>query len=409
MIAWLFKDGEALPTGPNARRMRMAMLASALASRGDDVHCFASTFIHVGKRLHSTSDVVLPVDPGYKLHLLHAGSFSRNLSFKRYLFHRRYAYRVRSYCGALPRPDIILCAFPLIDVAAWAVEYGRRHGIPVIVDVRDLWPDVILGIFPDPVRPLARVALDRDFRLTRNAFRNATAVTSISHGVLRWALAKVPRHTGDRDRVFPIGYPVRKAAAEPDPAVEQWLAPLRDRRIFAYVGTLAKSSNINVMLDAARVLAAQDPTVHFVIAGDGPDRDRIQAVAATLPNVTAPGWLTQPAVRQVEAAAFAGVLPLNTLPDAMPNKFFEYISAGLPVLSSATGELNDLISHERVGMPFSATNPQSLVDAIRRLCADPDLTAGMASRAAALFEARFREDLVYGAFADYLHDVARAS
>lgn len=410
MRVWLFKDGEPPPVGPDPRRMRMAMLASALASLGDEVHWMASTFVHVGKRLFSPTDVVLSAEPGCHLHLLHAGAFTDNLSLGRYLFHRRYARRVRTYCPTLPRPDVIVCAFPLIDVAAWAVEYGRGQGIPVIVDVRDLWPDTIVDFFPGPAKPLARIALDSDFRRTRYAFSHATALTSMSRGVLDWALAKVPRVQAESDRVFPIGFPVRDGSAPPsDPSLDEWLSSLRGRRLFVYIGTLAKTYNLDVVLDAARLMAQHDSTPHFVIIGDGPGLERIQRQAALLPNVSAPGWLEQAAIRKVMAAACAGLLPWNGVQDAMPNKFFEYISAGMPVLSSARGELNELIDREGVGLTFSADDPQSLAHAVGTMSADPAIAADMALRASALFDARFREDLVYRAFADYVHEIARAS
>jgi glycosyltransferase involved in cell wall biosynthesis len=177
-----------------------------------------------------------------------------------------------------------------------------------------------------------------------------------------------------------------------------------------YVGILAKTHNVDVILDAARILASQgDTTSHFVIVGDGPGLDRIQKAACSLPNVTAPGWLDQAGIRKVMRAAYAGLLPYKGVSDAMPNKFFEYISAGLPVLSSAHGELHDLIEREQVGLPFSATQPETLVEAVATLLHQPRVAMSMAKRAAALFADRYREDLVYQAFADHVHAVARPS
>src|SRR5215831_7591307 len=123
MRVWLFKDGESPPVDSETRRMRTGMLANALASEGAEVHWFSSTFLHLGKRLYSDADTKLTPDPGYVLHLLHAGRFTRNLSFERYRFYRRFARRVREYCQGMPVPDVIVCAFPLIDVAYWAVCY----------------------------------------------------------------------------------------------------------------------------------------------------------------------------------------------------------------------------------------------------------------------------------------------
>jgi glycosyltransferase involved in cell wall biosynthesis len=389
--------------------MRMGMLASALASEGADVHWVSSTFLHLGRRLYASTDVQLAPEPGYALHLLHAGRFTRNLSFERYRFHRRFARRVKEYCRTLPPPDVIVCAFPLIELAAWAVRYGRELGVPVIVDVRDLWPDTILDIFPRPLRPIARLALAADFRRARYAFRNATALTAMSHGVLRWALAKAGRTASPDDRVFPIGFPTPAAGQRPVPSarLEAWLAALESRRLFVYVGTLGMTYDLDVILVTARLLAeagCREP--HFVLVGTGPRLETIRRAAATLPNVTAPGWLEQSEIRTLLGRAYAGLLPWDGIPDAMPNKFFEYAAAGLPVVSSAAGELNDLIRHERIGSTFSTGDPSSLEAALLELCDDPDETRRMAARASTLFAGRFREESVYRDFAGYVRAIA---
>jgi glycosyltransferase involved in cell wall biosynthesis len=420
---WLFKDGEALPVETGSRRMRMAMLAEALRHDGHDVHWFHSTFLHGPKRLFAEHDIQHGVAPGLMLHLIHAGGFRDNISFERYRFHRRYARRLRDHCAPLPRPDVIVCAFPLIEVASWVVPFARAAGIPVVVDVRDCWPDTIVDIFPPVVRPLARAALDGDFRRTRNVMAGATAVTAMSNGVLRWALSYARRTPGPGDRVFPIGFPVNPAGQEPPltAALQPWLPALHAKRLFTYVGTFGRTYDVELIVEAARTLTAAGaapgpgrPTpdgspheVHFVLAGSGPRLDHVRRKAAGLTNVTLTGWLDQPDIAALLARSYAGLLPWAGLDDAMPNKFFEYIAAGLPVLSSAAGELATLVERERVGISFPA-RADALVDAVNRISTG-DGRPAMAANARSLFAARFREDLVYREFAAHVIDLASQS
>jgi glycosyltransferase involved in cell wall biosynthesis len=405
---WLFKDGEALPVETGSRRMRMAMLADALRRDGHDVHWFHSTFLHGPKRLFVDQDVQHSVAPGLTLHLIHAGGFRDNISFERYRFHRRYARRLRAHCMALPRPDVIVCAFPLIEVASWVVPFARTAGIPVVVDVRDCWPDTIVDVFPPVIRPLARAALDGDFRRTRAVMAEATAVTAMSNGVLRWALSHARRTPRPGDRVFPIGFPGLPAAHESalTAALQPWLPALRAKHLFTYVGTFGRTYDVELIVDAARELAPTDNVphaAHFVLAGSGPRLDHVRRKAHGLPNVTVTGWLDQPDIRALLARSYAGLLPWAGLDDAMPNKFFEYIAAGLPVLSSAAGELAALVEREHVGISFPAT-ADGLVDAVNRMSAQDDREV-MSARARELFSTRFREDLVYREFAAYVVDL----
>jgi glycosyltransferase involved in cell wall biosynthesis len=405
---WLFKDGEALPVEAGSRRMRMAMLADALRREGHDVHWFHSTFLHGPKRLFAEHDLQHAVAPGLTLHLIHAGGFRDNISLERYRFHRRYARRLREYCAVLARPDVIVCAFPLIEVASWVVPFARTAGIPVVVDVRDCWPDAIVDAFPRVMRPLARAALDGDFRRTRAVMTGATALTAMSNGVLRWALSHARRTAEPRDRVFPIGFPetLPDREAPLTAGVQPWLPALQGKRLFTYVGTFGRTYDVESIVDAAATLSRRTPyDAHFVLAGSGPRLDQVRRKARGLPNVTVTGWLAQPDIAALLARSHAGLLPWAGLADAMPNKFFEYIAAGLPVLSSAAGELAALVEREHVGITFPAT-ANGLVDAVDRMSGDPERDV-MSARARQLFATRFREALVYREFAAYVIDLAR--
>lgn len=407
MVVWLFKDGEALPVESDTRRMRMGMLAHELVLRGHDVHWFSSTFLHLPKKLFATENRCLTLASNYHLHLIHAGGFRRNFSLGRYLFYRRYSRRLERYCQALPRPDAIVCAFPLIDVAAWVVRFAKQHRIPVLVDVRDLWPDTIVNAMPRPLRPLARLLLARDFRLTRRVFVQADSLCAMSGGVLAWALHHANRPASANDRVIPIGFPAVPAiTAPPHQQLGALLDRLAGRFLFVYVGTFGHTYNIDVILDAARQLqVTHGNRVHFVLAGTGPLYAAVSTRAAQLPNVTLTGWLDQSAVRFLLNKATAGLLPWAGLPGAMPNKFFDYLSAGLPVISSADGELNDQLLQHAAGRTFAARDAEGLGRAVCALADNPALRDAQAAAARAWFAREFSESTVYRGFADHLEQL----
>ncbi len=402
MRVWLFKDGETLPVEEQARRMRMGMLAECLRLRGHDVHWFSSTFLHMTKQLYATSDVREAVASGLTLHLLYAGGFTRNLSVQRYLFYRRYSARLSAYCAGLTPPDVIVCAFPLIEVADWVTRWGRERGIPVVVDVRDAWPDTIVDVFPPSVRPAARLALSHDFRRTRRAFQRATMLSAMSAGVLGWALKHAGRARRDSDRIYPIGYPVDTVppASLDSPRLAPWLRTLiaEGCRLCTYVGTFGHTYDLMALVDAARILRSRDPEVHVILAGKGPRLEEVRRHAQGLTNVTVSGWLDSSEVRALLGVSSVGLLPWAGLPDAMPNKFFEYIAAGVPVIASASGELNTLIAQRDIGLALTQTAPEAWASAMTAVSHGPNL-AGQAARARAVFEQSFSETRIYDHFA----------
>ena len=91
---------------------------------------------------------------------------------------------------------------------------------------------------------------------------------------------------------------------------------------------------------------------------------------------------------------------------SLPNKPFEYMAAGLPLLSSLPGELEGLITEHQIGLHYRADDVQSLIDKIVWLAEHPSERIAMGQRARKLFEERFRADIIYSKLAAHLEKVA---
>ena len=83
-------------------------------------------------------------------------------------------------------------------------------------------------------------------------------------------------------------------------------------------------------------------------------------------NIVLPGWLDQIETRRLLSHAHVGLIPWNSIPDAMPNKLFEYLAASLPVVSSAAGEMSRLIANTRIGRSYRAGSANELVDVLNK-------------------------------------------
>ena len=90
---------------------------------------------------------------------------------------------------------------------------------------------------------------------------------------------------------------------------------------------------------------------------------------------------------------------------SLPNKPYEYMSAGLPLLSSLHGELETLIATERIGLQYQTGDVASLVEGIRWLASHPVDRAAMGTRARKLFDERFSDKIVYSGFAQHLEKI----
>ncbi len=216
MRVWIVEIGEPLPIDAGGREMRSGILADRLASGGHEVLWWAATFDHNRKVHRFSESTTLAIKPGLVIRLLRAPAYKRNVSLAR-LQHNRIIARIFA-AEAAPHsaPDLIFCCMPTPELAERCVEIGLRRAVPVIVDVRDIWPESYLSGLPEALKPAARILLRREFARTRWTFRNAAAVTAVSEAFLDWALTLAGRARTPADAVFPLGYPTPSEVSEPD-------------------------------------------------------------------------------------------------------------------------------------------------------------------------------------------------
>lgn len=410
MVVWVLQVGEYLPVQPGLRKMRAGMLVEALMARGHSIVWWGSTFSHQQKALLFDRDTDVAIGPALQLRLLHTGTYRRNVSFKRYLHHRALGRRFALAAQSAPRPDVIVTAFPPIEFAYEAVRFGQEHGIPSVVDVRDLWPDTFLDQIPSALRPAARIMLSGAFRRTHLTLAGATSIVAISQGCLEWGLHHAGRGRGPQERVFHTSYPEEPSGGdvpEPTPATGELRQRIAGKTVFTFIGTFGKSYELDLVCQVARRLAAErGDGIHFVLVGDGEQMPAIAHTARTLPNVTLSGWLDHYQIRKVLGLTGVGLVPVRSVPDAMPNKVFEFLAAGLPVLSSVTGEMARILAEADAGLSYVPGDADALERLVRCMAADAERRARMGQNARELFRRRFGAAAIYGDYAAHVEAVA---
>src|ERR1022692_5212730 len=178
MTIWLVKIGEPVPIAPNARDRvhRTGNLGRFLSAHGHHVIWWTSTFDHYRKEhICDEDDKTISLGDRFTVRLLRGCGYSRNIGFARMLDHALVARRFARAIKHEPRPDIILCALPTVELCLACIEYGRSTLVPVVLDMRDMWPDIFLEPVPPLLRAPARLVLQPFFRKARNACAQATA------------------------------------------------------------------------------------------------------------------------------------------------------------------------------------------------------------------------------------------
>jgi len=410
---WVITVGEPLPRySPADRTWRSGYLARLLAQRGHDVTWWVSSFDHFRKQQLEPDSRRVPLEENLALQFLRGREYPRNISLARLANHREIGQEFHRLAREYPPPDVILCSFPTIELSREATAFGREKGIPVVLDIRDLWPDEMLERLPRFARGLGKLLLAPLYSGTRRAMREATALVAISNSFLEWGLAHARRARGPQDAVFPMGYTGALDRVPVDDEVRAALAAKgvdTRKRIFWFSGTFVSNIDLGTVIEAARLLRAE-PALQFVLCGAGERDAEWRAQARGLDNVVFTGWAGSKELACMASMAWAGLGAYE--PHArmsFPNKVFEYMSAGQPVLLSLGGETRELIEGESVGLGYTAGDPASLAAAVRRLASDPSLRATLSANATRLFKERFAPEVIYASYADFLQSLAKST
>jgi len=281
----------------------------------------------------------------------------------------------------LPRFDVAIATSPqlLVGIAGWWRRLIR--GTPLVFEVRDLWPESIVGVGLSSegsffVRGLAGLA--------RLLYAKADRVVAVNEAI-RLHLEQKERLTPEKLAVIPPG--VDTAAFNPpeDRSVLRDRWNVEGRFVVAYVGTHGQAHDLKVVLDAAAALEPQTPDVLFMLVGEGADKRRLQRIVSdrNLTNVRfeAQQPLAQiPGILAASDVCLAHLRPSPVFETAVPTKLLEYMACRRPIISNVQGEAARLLNEAKAGQTIPPRDAEALAHAILSLRGDPPARDAMGRR-----------------------------
>ena len=374
--------------------------AAELAGAGMTVEVVTSSFYHTRKRQHEPVSEPLP----YRATLLHERGYAKNVSPTRVFSHRAFARRVVDYLKKRERPDAIYLFVPPTGLAKRVVQFAKRNGIPVVIDVLDLWPEAFDMVLPHAV---AQVALRPMKRAVEYAYANADAIVAVSQTYVQRALRCNDRCAGGRCVFIGTELAGFDRAAAGAPELTGRLRPVT----MAYIGMLGHSYDLCGVMDAMALLREQgfDET-ELLVMGDGPLREKFERYAAEkdLP-VRFTGRLpyTQMVKKLVRCDIGLNVLVGNAA-QSIINKHADYLAAGLPVINvQKLPEFGELLEAYHAGMSCAPGDTEALAACIRALASDAALRRELGKNSRRLGEEQFDRAKTYGALVEAVREVAK--
>jgi glycosyltransferase involved in cell wall biosynthesis len=402
MNIWLIQTGEPSPLDKNQKKMRTALLADKLIERGHSVLWWVSAFNHFKKDWVFSKDTEFTIKEGLNGIALKGMGYKKNISLRRFIDHRIIARKFKDHAPKMTKPDIIIASMPPHDLAYNAVLFAKENNIPILIDIRDEWPDLFLTAIPERYHKVAKILLANDFRMIKKIMHLADGLIAMIDSLLEWGLQYAGRAKTMKDAVFYLG---SKRNSNNSWACEnmKYLEAIKHKFVVTFIGTFVTNNNPSILIECAKKFIDKD--ICFVLAGDGELFDRIKAKASKLKNVLITGWLSQDEISILLKNSHVGVCPASQLRSAFPNKTFSYLSAGLPVISAFQGDLREIIEKEQIGFYYPPNDVDALVDCILKLYNNTELYRRMSENAKRVFDEMFDADKIYEEYTEHVERV----
>ena len=378
MRIWIQNQYDNLPC-EGLRKQRFWLMCEAFAAAGHEVVFWTSDFSHAKKEKRTVDVAALRDASGFDVRLIPTLPYSKNIGLARVRSHRAYAAEWASAARAEPPPDVVISAIPSISAAEAALTLARQFGAKFVLDVQDAWPETFERLAPAGLRWVARLLLTPLRRRARRLYRAADLVTGVCE-----------RYRALTERAdYSCAYLGIDLSQSRRPAATRDGSSVR----LVYAGNMGRSYDLKTVVAGVQKLCEEGLNATLDVAGFGGDGDW----GAAADNVRFRGLLPQKDLQELLDACDIGVIPMTA--DSwvgIPNKLCDYARAGLAVVSSLSGETEELLKKYNCGVTYRAGDAASFADAVRTA---RTLPSGNSRK---LAEAEFDAARIYHAYAAHV-------
>lgn len=300
--------------------------------------------------------------------------------------------------------DLVWGTSPPIFQGLTAWLLARLKCVPFLFEVRDLWPafPIAVGALKNPI--LIKLSLWLEHFLYRHSDRvMVNSPGFVEHVKEQGArLVDLVPNSADPEMFDPEnnGHLFRSGNH------------LEDQFVVLYAGAHGLSNDLGVVLEAARILqeGMEPAKITIVLLGDGKEKPALQKQAAELRLTNLLFLPPVPKTGMAEAlagadACLAILKPIEEYKTTYPNKVFDYMAAGRPIILAIDGSIRQVVEAAQCGIFSRPGNPSDLAQAIRSLSSDRQAARAMGLRGRRYLEEHFNRNITSGKLIEILENM----
>lgn len=366
-------------------------MARRLVAAGHEVEMITSWREYSSEKSWFTS-----VEEGIKVHWLpvcygNKESYSRRVhAFFRFAMHAgKKAVEIDG--------DIVFATSTPLTICIPGIWVSRRNGIPMVFEVRDLWPElpIAIGALKNPISKLLGRWMERI------AYRSSKRIVALSPGM--------------KDGIIKVGYPASQVSVipnssdlerfdpetvDPAPFLEEF-PYLKNRIRVVYTGTFGLINGVGFLVNVAENMLKIDPKICFIVVGGGKEFESVRLLAEEC-GVLDNNFYMLPSVPKSEIPpilasahmALSLFVDLKEMWANSANKFFDALASATPVAINYGGWQSELLNDWNAGLTLPVADSVKSAELLALHLNDVVWLDSASSNARSLAVSKFSRDVL---------------
>ncbi|HMB17660.1 MAG TPA: glycosyltransferase family 4 protein [Candidatus Paceibacterota bacterium] len=391
----------------NAPAHRMSFFAKHLSKKGDDVTVICEPPNYPERELfegYENKWRSINQEDGVRVvrswvHITKKKSFiPRILNYASYLLSSFFA-------GLHEDPDVIFVTSPPFPALASAWLLSKIKRVPLILDIRDIWPDSAVS-----VGMMKKGLLFKFLQWWEKKFyRSAEKIVVNAKGIGK-RLTKEKEVPEEKIEFLPNGAEISMFDPEADGKELNKEFNIEAKFLVLFTGLIGLAQDPGVIVEAAKILK-DERDITFLIVGDGPKRKECLELIDKydLENIIMPGSYPREEMPKFVARADACLATHkkdDLFKDVIPSKIFDYMAGARPVIINSQGEGARIIKEAECGINIKPGSPQEMADAILRFYHNYDMARDYGKNGRGYAEEHFAKKKIAEKLRNLLQEVA---